>query len=201
MGKVRLVAEAEPFANLSARGCAGLWNKFNDVAEGFGIGLDVFTSICAILKHELSQDDDPLPGEEIDALCRAVFQALDTDQNDLVDALEFLAAFALISALSWEEKVLGDGLRCGLWGRRSGAARWRLKRARRATWISSRRCLRQHRRDGLSPCRIAASADPRLRARPLLLFPSIHVLSLLPAPCQPRSALPLTAMTSTKVGC
>eukprot|EP00947_MAST-08B_sp_MAST-8B-sp1_P001903 g1903.t1 len=105
IGKVRLIPEAEPFSNVSGRGCASLWNRFNDVAEGFGIGLDVFTSICSVLKHELSQGDEPLPPDELNAMCRAVFQALDTDQNDLIDALEFLATFALISSLSWEEKV------------------------------------------------------------------------------------------------
>lgn len=105
VGKVALIPAAEPFANISGRGCAGLWNRFNDVAEGFGIGLDVFTSICSVLKHELSEGDDPLPQSDMDAICRKCFLALDTDQNDLIDALEFLATFALISSLTWEEKV------------------------------------------------------------------------------------------------
>jgi hypothetical protein len=40
-----------------------------------------------------------------DALAAALFTALDDDCNDLVDALELLAALALLSGMSAEEKV------------------------------------------------------------------------------------------------
>ena len=36
---------------------------------------------------------------------RFMFKAMDTDENDLIDALEFLATFALISGMSMDDKI------------------------------------------------------------------------------------------------
>ena len=105
IGKVELVPDAVPFTNLSSEGVLALWTAFLDIAEQFGIDLETFTDICAVVRKELSPPGGELSDENFNTLCSAVFKALDTDENDLVDALEFLATFALISSMSFREKV------------------------------------------------------------------------------------------------
>ena len=48
IGRARLAEEGLPFANLSTEAVQEMWDKFNEVAEGFGISMDVFKSICGI---------------------------------------------------------------------------------------------------------------------------------------------------------
>ena len=43
--------------------------------------------------------------KKLDAISRSLFVALDDDGNELVDALEFLAAMAIVSGMSHEEKI------------------------------------------------------------------------------------------------
>ena len=88
IGKVELVPNAVPFTNLSSEGVLALWTAFLDIAEQFGIDLETFTDICSVVRKELSPPGGELADEEFNELCSAVFKALDTDENDLVDALE-----------------------------------------------------------------------------------------------------------------
>lgn len=44
---------AGPFLNLSAAGVGTLWETFNDVADGFGININEFRTICMELKEEM----------------------------------------------------------------------------------------------------------------------------------------------------
>ena len=48
IGKASLIEEMKPFANLSAEAIQECWDKFNEVAEGFGISLDIFKSVCSV---------------------------------------------------------------------------------------------------------------------------------------------------------
>eukprot|EP00949_MAST-11_sp_MAST-11-sp1_P004459 g4459.t1 len=101
IGKASLIEEMKPFANLSAEAIQECWDKFNEVAEGFGISLDIFKSVCSVTIEEIAEGDEDLLG----AYAENCFRAFDTDENDLVDALEFLATFALLSAMDLPAKV------------------------------------------------------------------------------------------------
>jgi len=65
-----------------------LWSRFNDVAEGFAVSPAELRAICDAPGLYASR-------VEIDSL----FRALDTDNNGLVDGLEFLSVIALASGL------------------------------------------------------------------------------------------------------
>ena len=54
IGKGFLADEAKPFANLSTEAIQECWDKFNEVAEGFGVSMDVFKSICGVLVEEVA---------------------------------------------------------------------------------------------------------------------------------------------------
>lgn len=78
-----------------------LWEAFNDIAEGFGLTIEEFQEIVksALMEHlsvterQLNFDTD------------AIFRLFDDDQNKLVDSLEFLSAFAILSGMTPEEKI------------------------------------------------------------------------------------------------
>ena len=78
-----------------------LWDAFNDIAEGFGLTSD---ETCEILRVCL-KDVLGYAEKKLDAISRSLFVALDDDGNELVDALEFLAAMAVVSGMSHEQKV------------------------------------------------------------------------------------------------
>ena len=67
----------------------------------FGMTSDEFLEILRVcLKDYLEYSE-----KKLDNIAKAVFIIFDDDQNDLVDALEFLAAFAVISGMTPEEKT------------------------------------------------------------------------------------------------
>jgi microtubule-associated protein-like 6 len=101
VGKVALVPEALPFSNLSTEAIQDCWDKFNEVAEGFGISINVFKAVTSVLVHEVAEGDEDL----LNDYSEACFKSLDTDENDLIDALEFLATFAMISGMALDDKV------------------------------------------------------------------------------------------------
>ena len=78
-----------------------LWDAFNDIAEGFGLSIEEFQEILksALLEHlgvterVLNIDTDK------------VFRVFDNDENNLVDSLEFLSSFALLSGMTPDEKI------------------------------------------------------------------------------------------------
>ena len=78
-----------------------LWEAFNDIAEGFSLTIEEFQEIikAALLTHlkiterTLNTDTDK------------VFRLFDDDENNLVDSLEFLSAFALVSGMTPDEKI------------------------------------------------------------------------------------------------
>ena len=101
IGKARLTEEALPFANLSTEAIQESWDKFNEVAEGFGVSMDVFKSICGVLVEEVALGDEDVLSD----YAESIFRTFDTDENDLVDALEFLASFSMISGMDLVGKV------------------------------------------------------------------------------------------------
>ena len=69
--------------------------------RGFGISINVFKAVTSVLVHEIAEGDE----DQLNDYAEACFKALDTDENDLIDALEFLATFALISAMNIDDKI------------------------------------------------------------------------------------------------
>ncbi len=78
-----------------------LWEAFNDIAEGFGLTIEEFQEIIksalleylAVTERALNTDTEK------------VFRLFDDDENNLMDSLEFLSAFALLSGMTPEEKI------------------------------------------------------------------------------------------------
>jgi Ca2+-binding EF-hand superfamily protein len=101
VGKADLIDAAIPFSNLSTEAIQDCWDKFNEVAEGFGISINVFKSVVSVVKQEIAGGDE----DTLNDYAERCFQAIDTDENDLIDALEFLATFALISGMSMDDKI------------------------------------------------------------------------------------------------
>ena len=59
-----------------------------------------FAQVCSVLAAELN-----VGAEEMDAKSKALFALLDTDMNDAIDSLEFLATMALVSGMSLHDKM------------------------------------------------------------------------------------------------
>jgi len=101
LGRAPLPSGCKRFLNLPRSCVYDLWEAFNDIAEGFGLTIEEFQEIVksALMEHlnvterQLNFDTD------------AVFRLFDDDQNKLVDSLEFLSAFAVLSGMTPEEKV------------------------------------------------------------------------------------------------
>ena len=70
---------------------------FNNISDGFGIGVDEIREICSDLKDELN-----VSRLSMDEKSNALFSTFDTDGNGLIDALEF---FSTISSLSGMKKL------------------------------------------------------------------------------------------------
>ena len=101
VGKAPLHPSSLPFLNLPRSTIIELWESYNDIAEGFGLTLAEFQDILQTsLKEYLGVSDKRLA-----ALASEIFSLYDDDNNGLIDALEFLSSFALISGMSVEEKV------------------------------------------------------------------------------------------------
>ncbi|CAM9890638.1 unnamed protein product [Choristocarpus tenellus] len=94
-GKAIYRAESRPFVNLTLAGVTTLWETFNDVADGFGINVHEFKEICAELAEELQ-----LNRVKIDKRSEKLFRVMDSDNNGLVDAIEFISSMACASGVS-----------------------------------------------------------------------------------------------------
>ena len=73
----------------------------DDVAEGFGLSPIEFQEIVRVS----IKDHTGLTEERLDDLSLKLFYVLDTDENELVDSLEMLSAFAILSGMELEDKV------------------------------------------------------------------------------------------------
>ena len=94
IGKCTLQPAAEAFANLPRKAINHLWQVFNDIADGFGIGVDELIAISTDLKDEIN-----VSRLSIIEKTTLLFELLDTDKNGLIDALEFMATIAAISGM------------------------------------------------------------------------------------------------------
>tara|TARA_B100000482_G_scaffold51867_2_gene34843 strand:+ start:1631 stop:2200 length:570 start_codon:yes stop_codon:yes gene_type:complete len=100
VGKARYHAKARAFVNLSAGAIEAVWESFNDVADGFGISLGEMQLICQELTSEL-EIGRPLLDKQVEAL----FIRMDSDENALVDAIEFVSTLAVTSGMSAHDKL------------------------------------------------------------------------------------------------
>ena len=99
IGRAPLLPGPKHFTNLPKSNIYELWEAFNDIAEGFGLTVDEFLEILRVcLKDYLEYSE-----KKLDQIGKAVFTTLDDDANDLIDALEFLAAFAIMSGMTPNE--------------------------------------------------------------------------------------------------
>lgn len=94
MGKAAFIPAVRPYLNSNKACMEAAWNNFNEVAEGFGLNQEEFRRVLDVPGFRAARAD-----------ADRVFEAFDTDENNLVDALEFLTTFALTSAMTLEEKV------------------------------------------------------------------------------------------------
>jgi microtubule-associated protein-like 6 len=97
-GKCRLLPAAEPFARLPKRAVELVWRELNIIAEGFALKEDEFVEICACLARELEETEDDM----VKRSCK-LFGLLDTDQNGLIDSLEFFGAISAFSGMRHRE--------------------------------------------------------------------------------------------------
>ncbi len=100
IGKARYDPRTRVFTNLSPGAIEALWESFNDVADGFGIHLCEMQMICQDLASELDIGQ-PLLDKQVQTL----FTKLDSDENALVDAIEFLSSLAVASGMSTRDKL------------------------------------------------------------------------------------------------
>jgi WD40 repeat protein/Ca2+-binding EF-hand superfamily protein len=99
-GKAHFNGASAPFVNLSGRAMEALWEAFNNTAEGFGVNQEEFIEIMSELTEEMQT-----PYEKLKKRAEELFAAMDTDANNLVDALEFLSSLALSSGMNDRETL------------------------------------------------------------------------------------------------
>lgn len=101
LGRAPLPKGCNRFLNLPKSCVYDLWEAFNDIAEGFGLTIEEFQEIIksALLEY-LSVTERALNMDT-----EKVFRLFDDDENNLVDSLEFLSSFALLSGMTPEEKI------------------------------------------------------------------------------------------------
>lgn len=101
IGRSPLPPGCKRFLNLPRSCIYDLWEAFNDIAEGFGLTVEEFQEIIksALMEH-LSVTERTLNADT-----DAIFRCFDDDENNLVDSLEFLSSFALLSGMTPEEKI------------------------------------------------------------------------------------------------
>lgn len=79
------------FLNLPKEAIESLWTAYNLLGEGWGLTQDEMIGIfkgADFVANSYSYSDEQL---------KSLFQAFDTDQNGLIDALELFVAIALSS--------------------------------------------------------------------------------------------------------
>ena len=106
LGKAKLIIEADAFVNLSKNSIQHTWQMFNDISDGFGICKEELEEICADLKVELN-----ISRMSMLELTSSLFKVFDTDNNGLIDALEFFGTISSLSGMKLFE-ILDFTLRC-----------------------------------------------------------------------------------------
>ena len=96
IGRGLIHADAAPFINLEPDRVEKLWSHYKLHSDGFALDPD---GLKHILKVIFEDEDD------FEQKCRALFARLDTDHNDLIDALECLATLASSSGMKPQRKL------------------------------------------------------------------------------------------------
>ena len=105
-GKTLIKPLAVPFASLPANVVAGMWEDYNQVAEGFGIEKKRLCALFQIMEiHMASNDDLTSQNEKLRKFTKAFFDFIDTDKNGIVDGLECLAGLAMLSTMTIQDKL------------------------------------------------------------------------------------------------
>ncbi|KAJ8604819.1 hypothetical protein CTAYLR_001017 [Chrysophaeum taylorii] len=100
IGKGYVVQAALPFLNLPRHAIDELWKRFSLDCEGWGLSPAQFVHVCGALRESMG-----LPVELAEKYYHNFFEVLDTDKNNVVDALELLATVAAISGMDTIEKI------------------------------------------------------------------------------------------------
>ena len=61
LGRATISPKARPFVNLPKADVYELWDRFNDIADGFGLNLESFQEVCCDLAGYLLRGKAP-PG-------------------------------------------------------------------------------------------------------------------------------------------
>lgn len=88
------------FANLPREAIESIWMSFNLFGEGWGLDYEMFKQIfdgAEYMKEEVGFTDESI---------EKLFKLFDTDENGLIDSLEFLIALALASGMDTIDKLL-----------------------------------------------------------------------------------------------
>ena len=100
VGKAEWDPRARIFMNLPPGAINALWESFNDVADGFGISLCEMQLICQELTTELE-----ISRSALNKHVQTLFNQIDSDENALVDGIEFLSTLAMASGMSFRDKL------------------------------------------------------------------------------------------------
>jgi len=100
IGKASFEEDAKPFCNLPAPAINAVWTAFNLSAEAWGLREAAFLEVCAPLAPHMGLDPAALQEK-----AAALFILLDDDVNGVVDALEFMATLAMMSAMEVSDKL------------------------------------------------------------------------------------------------
>lgn len=92
--------EFVPFANLPREAIESVWMSFNLFGEGWGLDFELFKQVFD--GAEYMKEDIGFTEESIESL----FKLFDTDENGLIDSLEFLITMALSSGMDTIDKLL-----------------------------------------------------------------------------------------------
>jgi microtubule-associated protein-like 6 len=101
LGRAPLPGSCKRFLNLPKSCINDLWEAFNDIAEGFGLTIEEFQEIVKSALMEYLGVTEKILNLDTDT----VFRMFDDDENHLVDSLEFLSSFALLSGMTPEDKI------------------------------------------------------------------------------------------------
>ena len=96
IGRGLIHADAVPFVNLEPDRVERLWAHYKLHSDGFALDPDALKHVLQVIFDE---EDD------FEQKCRALFARLDTDHNDLIDALECLATLASASGMKPQRKL------------------------------------------------------------------------------------------------
>jgi WD40 repeat protein/Ca2+-binding EF-hand superfamily protein len=96
IGRGLIHDDAVPFINLEPDRVERLWAHYKLHSDGFALDPDALQHVLKVI----FEDDDDFEGK-----CRALFARLDTDKNNLIDALECLATLASASGMKPQRKL------------------------------------------------------------------------------------------------